>query len=45
METAADRFSIRQYLGYDPHEPLPDHSSLTKIRERHGPQIFGGEQS
>ncbi len=34
METAADRLSIRWYLGYDLHEPLPDHSSLTRIRER-----------
>ena len=31
MEVAADRLSIRWYLGYDLHEPLPDHSSLTKI--------------
>ena len=42
MEIAADRFSICQYLGYDPHEPLPDHSSLTRIRERYGLQIFRG---
>ena len=34
MEVAADRLSIRWYLGYDLNEPLPDHSSLTKIRER-----------
>lgn len=36
MEIAADRLSIRWYLGYDLHEPLPDHSSLTRIRERYG---------
>ena len=36
MEVAADRLSIRWYLGYDLHEPLPDHSSLTRIRERYG---------
>jgi hypothetical protein len=27
-------------LGYDLHEPLPDHSSLTRIRERYGLGIF-----
>ena len=31
MRVAADRLSIRWYLGYDLHEPLPDHSSLTRI--------------
>jgi transposase len=25
MEVAADRLSIRWFLGYDLHEPLPDH--------------------
>src|SRR3712207_764835 len=40
MRVAADRLSIRWYLGYDLHEPLPDHSSLTKIRERYGLEIF-----
>jgi transposase len=40
MEVVADRLSIRWYLGYDLHEPLPDHSSLTKIRERYGLEIF-----
>jgi transposase len=28
------------YLGYDSHEPLPDHSSLTRIRERYGSEVF-----
>jgi len=42
MELAADRLSIRWYLGYDLHEPLPDHSSLTKIRERYGLETFRG---
>jgi IS5 family transposase len=32
--------SIRWYLGYDLHEPLPDHSSLTRIRKRYGLDIF-----
>ena len=40
MEIAVDRLSIRWYLGYDLHEPLPDHSSLTRIRERYGLQVF-----
>jgi transposase len=42
MEVAADRLSIRWYLGYDLDEPLPDHSSLTRIRERYGLEIFRG---
>jgi hypothetical protein len=28
------------YLGYDLGEPLPDHSSLTRIRERYGVEVF-----
>src|SRR3712207_9057320 len=40
MEVAADRLSIHWFLGYDLHEPLPDHSSLTRIRERYGLEIF-----
>ncbi len=36
MEVTADRLSIRWFLGYDLDEPLPDHSSLTRIRERYG---------
>jgi transposase len=40
MEVAADRLSIRWYLGYDLDELLPDHSSLTRIRERYGLEIF-----
>ena len=40
MAVVADRLSIRWYLGYDLHEPLPDHSSLTKIRDRYGLQTF-----
>jgi Transposase DDE domain/Transposase domain (DUF772) len=40
MEVVADRLSIRWYLGYDLHEPLPDHSSLTRIRERYGLEVF-----
>ncbi|MDP9312009.1 MAG: IS1182 family transposase [Chloroflexota bacterium] len=40
MSIAADRLSVRWYLGYDLSEPLPDHSSLTKIRDRYGVTIF-----
>ena len=40
MEVVADRLSLRWYLGYDLHEPLPDHSSLTRIRERFGLAVF-----
>ena len=40
MHHAADRLSIRWYLGYDLNEPLPDHSSLTRIRTRYGVEIF-----
>jgi transposase len=42
MEIAADRLSIRWYLGYDLNEPLPDHSSLTRIRKRYGLEVFRG---
>jgi transposase len=40
MVVAADRLSLRWYLGYDLHEALPDHSSLSKIRDRYGVTIF-----
>jgi len=40
MRHAADRLSVRWYLGYDLDEPLPDHSSLTRIRERYGVEVF-----
>jgi transposase len=40
MRHAADRLSVRWYLGYDLNEALPDHSSLTKIRNRYGVDIF-----
>jgi IS5 family transposase len=40
MGVVADRLSLRWYLGYDLHEPLPDHSSLTRIRERYGLFVF-----
>ena len=40
MGVVSDRLSLRWYLGYDLFEPLPDHSSLTRIRERYGLEIF-----
>src|SRR5262245_17341020 len=40
MEVAADRLSLRWYLAYDLGERLPDHSSLTKIRQRLGLEMF-----
>jgi len=40
MEVAADRLSIRWYVGYDLDEALPDHSSLTRIRQRFGLPVF-----
>ena len=51
MRVVADRLSSRWYLGYDLHEPLPDHSSLTRIRERYSsafpaaPKLSAGERS
>ena len=40
MGVVLGRLSSRWYLGYDLVEPLPDHSSLTRIRERHGLLVF-----
>src|SRR5215208_3874434 len=40
MEVVADRLNIRWYLGYDLDESLSDHSSLTRIRERYGLEVF-----
>src|SRR5713226_2234326 len=40
MRHAADRLSVLWCLGYDLGEPLPDHSSLTRIRERYGVDVF-----
>jgi transposase len=40
MRVVADRLSVRWYLGYDFDESLPDHSSLTRIRNRLGLPIF-----
>jgi transposase len=40
MRHAADRLSVRWYVGYDLDESLHDHSSLTRIRERFGVEVF-----
>src|SRR4051812_16252174 len=40
MQVVADRLSLRWYLGYDLIEPLPDHSSLSRIRQRYGLAVF-----
>ena len=40
MRVVADRLSLRWYCGYDLHETLPDHSSLTRIRGRYGLEVF-----
>ena len=40
VRVAADRLSVRWYLGYDLDEELPDHSSLTRIRKRYGLAVF-----
>ena len=40
MRHAADRLSVLWYLSYDLGEPLPDHSSLTRIRERYEVEVF-----
>jgi transposase len=41
LDVAADRLSVRWYHGYDLHELLPDHSSMTRIRDCYGVAIFG----
>ncbi|HEY7031367.1 MAG TPA: IS1182 family transposase [Thermomicrobiales bacterium] len=40
MRVVADRLSLRWYLGYDLTEPLPDHSSLNRLRDRYGLDVF-----
>ena len=40
MRQVADRLSVRWYIGYDLGEPLPDHSTLSKIRQRYGLEVF-----
>ncbi len=40
LRVVADRLSLRWYLGYDLGERLPDHASLTRIRDRYGLEVF-----
>ncbi len=40
IETASLNLAHRWYLGYALDEPLPDHSSLTRIRQRLGIEVF-----
>lgn len=40
MDTVNLNLAHRWYVGYDLDEPVPDHSSLTKIRERYGLETF-----
>jgi transposase len=37
-----DSLSVRAFLGYGLDESTPDHSSLSVIRQRLGPQIYQG---
>lgn len=40
LREAAVNIAIRWFVGYGVHEPLPDHSSLTRIRQRWGAERF-----
>src|SRR6266568_3693550 len=40
MRHAADRLSVRWYVGYDLNESLADHSRPTRIRSRNGIDVF-----
>src|SRR5512147_3243253 len=40
METVNLNLAHRWYIGYDLGEVIPDHSSLSKIRERYGLEVF-----
>lgn len=40
VRLAADRLSVRWYLGFTLHEALPDHSSPSRIRARYGRAVF-----
>ncbi len=40
MDMAAMRLDHRWYIGYDLDEKVPDHSSLSKIRDRYGLETF-----
>jgi transposase len=40
MRIVSEGLSVRWYVGYDLHEPLPDHSSLTRIQDRFSLSVF-----
>ena len=40
MREAQVNIAIRWFIGYGLHERLPDHSSLTRIRQRWGEERF-----
>jgi transposase len=40
METVSLNLAHRWFIGYDLDEDVPDHSSLSKIRERYGLKVF-----
>jgi transposase len=40
MQTVNLNLAHRWFLGYDLNEPVPDHSSLSKIRDRYGLEVF-----
>jgi transposase len=40
MENVNLNLAHRWFIGYDLDEPVPDHSSLSKIRERYGLEVF-----
>ena len=40
MELVNVNLAHRWYIGYDLDEPVPDHSSLSKIRSRYGLRVF-----
>jgi transposase len=40
METVSLNLAHRLFIGYDLDEDVPDHSCLSKIRERYGMEIF-----
>ena len=40
MEMVNLNLAYRWFIGYDLDEPVPDHSSLTKIRDRYGLEVF-----
>jgi len=40
MDMVNMRLDCRWFIGYDLNEPVPDHSSLSKIRDRYGLEVF-----